>query len=433
MIERYQTNLMSGLWSKEKKYDTWKHIEIFACEANDNISQEIIDELWSKKTPISEQIEEEELKTKHDLVAFLNVWTDGMSDEAKKYVHYNLTSSDIKDTALVCIIKECINELTQFYARPLMNQLWQQTQYNREVYYVARTHGKVAQEKSLGLVFLNWYAELKRAVQKLELAEDNMFGKLSGPIGINKEFEEKALNALHLKVDPVPTQVISRDTFTDVIEGLARISICLERIALNIRLMNQSGIEEMSEQFSNSQVGSSAMPHKKNPVKSERICGLSRIIRNYVPVIYENSVLWGDRDISHSSSEKVVFENAFHLVHFMLLEMQDIINNLKIHEENIQKNIDDNFVYLNSEEIMNWLIDGVTDRKEAHEFIKSRCDEKIYELASSITSEFGYTTYEDDLINIDKRRKIKLKENVDKIFGNIGGRNAIKEGSGSSK
>lgn len=380
-----------------------------------------------------EEVHEEEAKTKHDFVAFLNVWTNKMSDEAKQYVHYNLTSSDIKDTAFVLTLQKSIMEILEV-STSLSHLLWKKSQDYKYIFQAGRTHGKIAQEKTLGLTFLNWYVELRRAIDKIVEAEVSLVGKMSGPLGINIENEDDILKELELKSDNVPTQVISRDIFINIIEALARISICLERIALNVRLLSQSGIMELTEGFIPGQIGSSAMPHKRNPIKAERVCGLSRIVRNFVPVIYENSILWGDRDISHSSAERVVFEEAFHLVYFMILEMCDITYHMKIHEDNIEANLDIEFNHINSEGLMNYLIDNGINRERAHFFIKNNCDLMPDSFLSNVYTNFNIEMTRDDFIKIDKKRRNRLKENVDKIFScmyYIGGEDA-KEGPGGS-
>lgn len=422
MIERYKVECISNIWSEEAMYYRWAYIEKKACYINNIISDKILDEIKNAPIPTPKEVNEEEKKTKHDLVAFLNVWTSKMSDEAKQYVHYNLTSSDIKDTAFVLALQKSITEIFKV-ASELSFHLWKKAQDHKYTFQVGRTHGKVAQEKTLGLTFLNWYVELRRAIYKLLEADKSLVGKMSGPLGINIENEEAILEELELKPDTVPTQVISRDIFINVIEALARVSICLERIALNVRLLSQSGIMELTEGFVPGQVGSSAMPHKRNPIKAERICGLSRIIRNFVPIIYENSVLWGDRDISHSSAERIVFEEAFHLIYFMILEMCNIIDYMTIYENNIEANLNVEFNHINSEGLMNYLINNGIDRKKAHSFIKDNCDLTTDIFLNNVYRNFNIEMTKGDFIKIDEERRNKLKKNIDKIFTNVGGGN----------
>lgn len=376
MIDRYTTPEMKEVFSSKKKYAIWLLVEKEVARAEEELG--IIPKgLYQCLSKVKEidpaEIEKYERETHHEVTAFLKaVWNHAPC--AKNYLHFGLTSQDIIDTSTALIVKEAYEILTEELRnfRMLLKKL--SLQY-KDVIIMGRTHGQAAAPLSLGLRFLSWYEEGKRVEERLENAiKDFMYGKLSGTVGsfnlIPPEVEKKVMEKLGLKPEPVATQVIPRDRYANLLFALCMLSCWIERIAFNIRLMQQEGIEEAYEPFSKKQTGSSAMPHKKNPILSERLTGLARILRaNIIPSL-EDVSLWYERDISHSSVERIIIPDSFITAHYMLRIAKRILSGLRINSDKIVKNIEDTRYTFFSQILLLHLIKKGMQREDAYKKVQ---------------------------------------------------------------
>ncbi len=377
MIKRYKTKQMLNIWNEQSKIDRWTDIEKAAVEGLFYLkvtSAKIYKEIQNTKSPTVKSVLEYEKITNHDLVAFIKAFTENMSEEAQQIVHLGLTSSDIVDTGFSIAIVKSLNILLEDL-EVLYKTLGLKAKDYKDVACVGRTHGVHAEITSFGLKFLGWQQECNRNINRVYEALDQIsFGKLSGAIGtysqVTPERELHSLRKLNLFREPVATQIIPRDRHAHVLSTIALVSNMIERIAFEIRSLQRTEIGEASEGFMKNQVGSSAMPHKKNPILSERLTGLSRLIRGYMITAFENTALWHERDISHSSTERVIFPDAFHIIHYMIKNTKSLIKNLVIDESAIRKNISLTDGKIFSQNILTWLIKKGMTRNEAYDIVK---------------------------------------------------------------
>lgn len=346
MIERYTRAEMGNLWSEENKYKTWLEIELLASEKMAQLGA------IPKGAPARmrrnarfdvRRIEKIEVKTRHDVIAFLtDVGRHLGKDE--KYLHLGLTSSDILDTALSVRMVAAGNLILEGL-RPVMRRCAQLARQNIKVPIAGRTHGVFAEPTSLGLKFALWYADLARARRRLKSAIHTIaVGKLSGAVGnfahLDPRVEKYVCQKLKLRPAPISTQVVQRDRHAEYLFAIAALGADAEKIAQEIRLLHRTETGELTEGFFAGQRGSSAMPHKKNPIVCERICGLARLLRGFVPVSLENVALWHERDISHSSVERVIIPDATITADYMLHLLDSLLTNLGIHKDRARKNLE---------------------------------------------------------------------------------------------
>jgi adenylosuccinate lyase len=373
MIERYNTFELNNIWNIQSKIDLWKEISLkYALSFIDDSS---IDYNELKNIKIEEfEIIEKEKTTKHEFLAFLEVLIEKSPDYLKKYIHYGLTSSDILDTTFSYQLKnsaiEILNSLNL-----LLTTIFNKAIDNKNTIMMGRTHGMYAEPISFGLVLFRFYYELKRSKSRLQNCINTLsYGQLSGPIGnytiCDIEKEVKVLKSFNLNRESLSTQVIPRDRYAELFCTLGILASTIENIATEIRQLSQSSICEVSEGFSKNQKGSSSMPHKKNPINSENLCGLARLIRSYINPSLENITLWYERDMSHSSNERFIGQDSTTLTHFILKRLNNIIENLVINEENMNKNIQDSFGLFFSQRLLISLIDKNIDRLNAYEIVQ---------------------------------------------------------------
>jgi len=399
MIDRYQTKFMSNIWSDKFKIAIWKNIQSFLVEEYENLNG--IPNITSKQIYdvdiSSDEILEEEKKTNHELLAFLNVLNSKVNGEGKKYIHRGLTSSDLLDTAFSYQIKcslSYIKERIDFLRFTIKNKM----EEHQNTLMLGRTHGMIAEPITFGAFLASYYSEWQRHTKTIDDTIDYVsYGKLSGPVGnysiANERIESNVLNKLNLKPEVVGTQVIPRDRYAKVFLDLALFGSSIERFATNIRLLSQSAISEVSESFGTLQQGSSAMPHKKNPIASENLCGLSRLLRSYAIASLENIPLWNERDISHSSVERVIGPDAFHLMEYSINRMISIVSNLNVNIKNMKKNIDSSNNIFYSHVLLNYLTDIGYDRDSAYRLIQiasSECLNKDIDLLDIIKEQTNY-------------------------------------------
>jgi len=374
MIERYCTKEMNEIWSEEAKYQRWVLVE---QSVNDTLIQHQKippNNLSNLLKNISAQLlvlkaKEIEAEISHDVNAFVFACEDLCGSEGR-WVHYGLTSNDIVDTANALAIKQSTsiikNELLKInYA------VWQKEQPNANIKIIARTHGRHAEITNLSNVFHLWSQDINDCLGDLD---KRIPGKISGAVGdykfISKAIERDILNKLELS-SCASNQIVSRINHAKLMSSLVAAASILEKIALQIRLYQQSGIDEMYEPFGAKQTGSSAMPHKRNPIKCENICGLARVMRGYLSPVFEDIALWQERDISHSSVERIIIPDAFNLLHYMSKNMLKIIDGLQINYEIIQNNIN-NFIDDGSQKKLLNLVGQGMSRQEAYRIIQKK-------------------------------------------------------------
>ena len=351
MIKRYTRPAMGRIWTEENKYRCWLQVESAASWvlAEDRvIPQSAADAIAYKASASADRILEIETEVKHDVIAFTTAVAESLKaqglGEESRWLHYGLTSNDIVDTAQALQIKEASTLIRQGL-EALLVVLKRRALEFKHTPTIGRTHGIHAEPTTFGLKFLNWYAEMQRNLKRFEAAaEDMRVGKLSGAVGtfghLKPEHEERICERLGLKPAPVATQVIQRDRHAAYISILAIIGSTLDKIAVEIRHLQRTEVREAQEYFSEKQKGSSAMPHKKNPITSEQISGLARVLRSNSQAALENVALWHERDISHSSVERVIFPDSTILTDYLLAKTTDLIDRLLVHPERMKKNLE---------------------------------------------------------------------------------------------
>ncbi len=372
MIDRYTPECMKELWSDSARYERWLKVELAVMESYETIG--LIPKTYSeraRKNAIvdAEKISAVESQVGHDVISFIKVATSNMGDEAR-YFHYGLTSSDVVDTAFSMAIVESSNLIISKIDE-LMNSTFALAMRYKNTPIIGRTHGVHAEPTTFGLKVLNWHDGISRSKERLTTETKRIgVGKISGAVGnyanVPPEVEKLACEKLGLVPAKISTQILPRDLHANYIATLAIIASEFERIATEIRNLQRTEIRELQEPFSKTQRGSSAMPHKKNPVNCERISGLSRVIRGYALSAMEDVALWHERDISHSSVERVIFPDATSLVYFMADELNKIINGLVVDEERMRSNIYMTGGLVFSERVLLKLIENGMSREEAY-------------------------------------------------------------------
>lgn len=336
---------MGAIWSLQNKFQKWLDVEIAVCEvhAEDGIiPADALEEIKSKAAFTVERINEIEKTTDHDVIAFTTNLAENIGDAAR-FVHYGLTSSDVVDTANALLLKEACEILL-----PKIDQLLEVLKRRafefKDTPQIGRTHGIHAEPTSFGLVWALWYSEFKRNKERLEKAKEIVsVGKISGAVGafahLAPDVEERVCAKLGIKAADVSTQVIQRDRYAEYLCTLAIIASSLEKIALQVRHWQRTEVREAQEKFKTGQKGSSAMPHKRNPILSERICGMARTVRANAVVGLENVALWHERDISHSSAERIVLPDSSAVLDYILAKTTSLLDNLVVYPENMLKNL----------------------------------------------------------------------------------------------
>ncbi|MGQ9674331.1 MAG: adenylosuccinate lyase [Chloroflexota bacterium] len=372
MIDRYALPEMTRVWSEENRFQKWLDVEIAACEAWCRLGQVPPEAMASIRgaTCNVARLKEIERKVKHELTAFLAAVAETLGEESR-YIHFGLTSSDVMDTALSLQVKEATVILRQDIER-LVEVLARQAIRHKYTVQMGRTHGVHAEPITFGFKLALWYDEMRRNLKRLDQAAEQMaVGKISGAVGthanVPPEVEEYACQALGLRPAPVSTQVIQRDRHAHFITTLAVIAASLEKMATEIRALQKTEVLEVEEPFAAGQQGSSAMPHKRNPELCERVCGLARVIRGHAVTAMENVALWHERDISHSSTERIIFPEACGLLDYMLNIMTRVLDGLIVYPHHMKRNIDLSHGLVFSQRVLLALIEKGLSRQEAYE------------------------------------------------------------------
>jgi adenylosuccinate lyase len=367
---------MGGLWTESYKYKTWLQVEIAVCEAQAELGKvplEAIAVIKEKADFDPQRILEIEATVKHDVIAFLTNVNEYVGD-AGRYIHLGMTSSDVLDTALALQMGASLDLILK-HVGALIQAIRDQAKQHRYTVMVGRSHGIHAEPITFGFKLAGWLAEMLRHEERLKLVKDEIaVGKFSGAVGtyanIDPQVEAIACQKLGLRPDTASTQVISRDRHANYLQVLALVAASIERFAVEIRNLQRTDVLEVEEFFSKGQKGSSAMPHKRNPIRSERLTGLARLIRGYAMTALENVALWHERDISHSSAERVMLPDALILMHFMLVETTDLVQNLLVYPDNMQRNMNLYGGVIFSQRVLLTLVEKGMGREDAYAIVQ---------------------------------------------------------------
>lgn len=376
MIERYSREEMAAIWSDRSRYEAWLEVELAACEAMEQVGTVPAGTASAVRALVridAGRIAEIERRTRHDVIAFLSHLEEQAGEHAR-WLHLGLTSSDVLDTAFALQLQRAGQLLTEGLER-LLTALERRARELKGVAMVGRSHGIHAEPTSVGLVFAGFHAEMQRNRRRLGRAlQGAATGKLAGAVGVygnvSPEVEAATLAALGLRPEPCATQVVPRDRHAELFAALALIAASAERVALQVRHWQRTEVSEAREPFGGGQKGSSAMPHKRNPILSENICGLSRLVRGYLTPALENIPLWHERDISHSSVERVTAPDATGLTDFMLHRLAGLVDGLVVNTERVQQNLESSGGLVFSEAVMLELIRKGMERQRAYELVQ---------------------------------------------------------------
>ncbi|WP_163528679.1 adenylosuccinate lyase [Halobacillus ihumii] len=429
MIERYTRPEMGSIWTEENRYQAWLEVELLACEAWSElgvIPTEDVAKLREGASFNIDRIHEIEAETRHDVVAFTRAVSETVGEE-RKWVHYGLTSTDVVDTALSYQLKQA-NEIIRKDLVAFIDILADKAREHKHTVMMGRTHGVHAEPTTFGLKLALYYEEMKRNLERLDLAIKHIeVGKLSGAVGtyanIDPFVEQYVCDKLGLSAAPVSTQTLQRDRHAHYVSTLALIAASIEKIAVEIRGLQKTETREVEEFFAKGQKGSSAMPHKRNPIGSENMTGMARVLRGEMLTAFENVPLWHERDISHSSAERVILPDATIAINYMLNRFGNIVKNLTVFPERMQENMEKTYGLIFSQRVLLTLIDQGMVREEAYDLVQPKAMEawergvpfrSLIEADDKITS-----TLTEEQIEACFDYKHHLK-NVDRIFDRIG-------------
>lgn len=376
MIKRYSRPIMTELWEDKAKFNQWLKVELAVCEVyyeQGMITQSEMEALRKASFNI-DWIYEIEEDTKHDVVAFTRAVSETLGEE-KRWIHYGLTSTDVVDTAQGLIIKEA-NKILRDDLDKLLSVLKKKALQYKNLACMGRTHGVHAEITSFGLKFALWVDELNRQINRFELASSELeVGKISGAVGnclyTGVDLQDRVCEIIGLNKSMISTQVLQRDRHAYYLSVLALIGATCEKISLEFRHLQRTEVREVEEGFSSKQKGSSAMPHKRNPISFENICGLSRVLRGYMSTSFEDIALWHERDISHSSVERIILPDATILLDYMLNRLTRLIDNLTVFEENVRRNIELTHGVIFAQRVMTYVIEHKNiSREKAYDLIQ---------------------------------------------------------------
>ncbi|BAZ44789.1 adenylosuccinate lyase [Chondrocystis sp. NIES-4102] len=376
MIERYTLPEMGEIWTDNYKLKTWLQVEIAVCEAQAELGYipvSAVEEIKAKANFDPQRVLEIEAEVRHDVIAFLTNVNEYVGD-AGRYIHLGLTSSDVLDTGLALQLVESLNLILE-RLEELIQAIRYQAQQHRDTVMVGRSHGIHAEPITFGFKLAGWLAEVLRNRDRLvRLSKDIAVGKISGAVGtyanVDPQVEAIACQKLGLEPDTASTQVISRDRHAEYVQQLALLAASMERFAVEIRNLQRTDVLEVEEFFSKKQKGSSAMPHKRNPIRSERLTGMARVIRGNAVAALENVALWHERDISHSSVERVILPDSCILTHFMLKETTSLVKNLLVYPENMKRNMNMYGGVIFSQRVLLTLVEKGMNREEAYRVVQ---------------------------------------------------------------
>ncbi len=376
MIDRYTRPEMARIWSQEAKYAAWLRVELAVCHASARrglIPQEALARITAKARVDARRVDQIEARVRHDVIAFLTALEEAIGADSR-YVHIGLTSSDVVDTGLALQLQEASGLLIEGLER-LREVLRRLAREHKDTLCVGRTHGVHAEPITFGLKCLLWYSDAGRNLERLRRAREVVrVGKVSGAVGhfahVDPTVEAEVCRALGLEPAPISTQVIQRDRHAEFVGTLALLAASLEKIALEIRGLQRTEILEAEEPFTEGQKGSSAMPHKRNPVVCEQVCGLARVVRSHALAALENVALWHERDISHSSVERVILPDSTILVDYLLAQMTWILEGLRVYPERMRENLERSHGLIYSQRVLLALTEKGLPRQQAYELVQ---------------------------------------------------------------
>jgi adenylosuccinate lyase len=429
MIARYTRNEMGKIWSEENKFRLWLEIEILACEAQAELKivpKEAVQKIRQLAEFDVQRIQEIEKETKHDVIAFLTNIAENVGPESR-YIHLGMTSSDILDTALAVQMRQAgtliLNDLQQ-----MKEILGRRAKEFKHTVMVGRTHGVHAEPTTFGLKLALWYDETNRNIERMQRAVDTVsYGQISGAVGtygpLDPFVERYVCEKLGLKAAPISTQVLQRDLHAEFLSTLAIVGSSLEKFATEIRHLQKTELLEAEEYFSKGQKGSSAMPHKRNPITCERVAGLSRVLRGNALAAMENVALWHERDITHSSVERVIIPDSCILADYMITTFSDIVDRLLVYPENMKKNLELTNGLIFSESVMLALTKKGWKREDAYRIVQSAAME-VWQMKQDFKQVLKKdkemkNVFEDGEIDELFDLKKNLKQ-VDYIFNRVG-------------
>ncbi|MBC1370608.1 adenylosuccinate lyase [Listeria welshimeri] len=381
MLERYTRKEMGNIWTEKNRYQAWLEVEILACEAwaeLGDIPKEDVEKIRVNAKFDVDRIHEIELETRHDVVAFTRSVSESLGEE-RKWVHYGLTSTDVVDTANSYLLKQA-NEILRKDLENFIAIIGEKAKEHKYTVTMGRTHGVHAEPTTFGLKLALWYEEMKRNLERFNFAADGVeFGKISGAVGtyanIDPFVEAYVCEKLGTTPAPISTQTLQRDRHAEYLATLALIATSVEKFAVEVRALQKSEVREVEEFFAKGQKGSSAMPHKRNPIGSENVTGLARVIRGHMVTAYENVPLWHERDISHSSAERIILPDSTILLDYILNRFGNIVKNLTVFPENMKRNMDRTLGLIYSQRVLLALIDKGLAREAAYDVVQPRAME----------------------------------------------------------
>ena len=429
MIERYSRPVMRAVWTEENKFDAYLKVEILSCEAWSElgvIPKEDVDKIRQKATFKVDRIKEIEEQTRHDVVAFTRAVSESLGEE-RKWVHYGLTSTDVVDTANGYLLKQA-DEILLKDLEAFQEVLRRRALEFKATPCIGRTHGIHADITSFGLKWALWYEEMKRNIERFKYAAAGVeAGKMSGAVGnfanIPPFIQDYVCGKLGIASANISTQVLQRDRHAYYLATLSVIASTLEQMAFEVRNLQRTEVREVEEAFRKGQKGSSAMPHKRNPISSENIVGCARVMRGYMATAYENVALWHERDISHSSTERIVLPDATELLDYMLQRFKGILENLVVYPEKMLSNIYLTRGVIFAQRVMNALIAKGLSREQAYDTVQPIAMEAwtgnkdyktLLEASEDVTKKLSKAEL-DDCFTLDYYFK-----NVDEIFSRVG-------------
>ncbi|WP_313467603.1 adenylosuccinate lyase [Carnobacterium sp.] len=429
MIERYTRPEMEKIWTDENRYNTWLEVEILAVEAwaeLGDIPKEDVQKIREHASFDVQRIAEIEKETRHDVVAFTRAVSETLGEE-RKWIHYGLTSTDVVDTAYGYQLKQ-VNAVLRQDLTNFLEILGEKAKEYKYTVMMGRTHGVHAEPTTFGLKLALWYSEMKRNIERFEHAAAGVeAGKISGAVGtfanIPTAVEKYVCEKLGTRPQEISTQVLPRDLHAEYMATLALIATSIEKFATEIRGLQKSETREVEEYFAKGQKGSSAMPHKRNPIGSENVTGLARVIRGHMITAYDNVVLWHERDISHSSAERIIFPDTTILLDYILNRFGNIMKNLTVFPENMKHNMDATYGLIYSQRVLLKLIDKGLSREKAYDLVQPKTAISweshipFRDLIEGDSEIMSHLTLEelDDAFDYNYHLK-----NVDEIFNRVG-------------
>ncbi|HKM67439.1 MAG TPA: adenylosuccinate lyase [Candidatus Acidoferrum sp.] len=444
MIPRYTREEMGRVWSDTNRYQKWLDVELAAADTLAEaglVPKDAAATLRSRAKVDAQRVNELEARVKHDVIAFTMAVGESIGDPAAaRWLHYGMTSNDVVDTAQALLVRDAshIIERGLVLFGEVLDLRAHEFQHTPQI---GRTHGIHAEPITFGLKIANWFAENQRNIARFrEAARTMAFGKISGAVGnashLGTEIEEKICDKLGLQVTPVASQVIQRDRHAQYLSVLALIAATLEKIALEIRHLQRTEVREAEEHFGNEQRGSSAMPHKRNPVTSEQICGLARLVRGNMVAAYEDVALWHERDISHSSVERIILPDSTILVDYMLSKMTQLVSQMRVFPERMLRNLESTHGLVFSGQLLQDLVEKGMARDEAYKAVQENAmaswetETSFRERVAKDARVTKYLTAQELEHTFDLQRQLR---NVDKIFDRVFGAHPAGEKGVASK